>query len=344
MPQRVNGERRSAPSSTARRQIVRSRWSRQRAVRQTLEAVGDVAMPRSSPASQQQLRVALAQRRERAACSATRIRFWAIGERERRGRRRSRGSASAAAASRRSGSLSSWAVISRSCEVPERRAEAVVGELECAPSPSVAMRSIGGAVVPSSSVPPASPRAAHQSSSSRWSRPAAERDQPAVVQPPAAQVGLVGAAAVGGQPARGARAARARRARRRGGRGRRAARRAASRRRGRAAVSPGATASRCAQQQRLARLAHEPVRQKWLDQSQSVNLFLAENDARRASFMYREAWERGLKTTYYLRTLNKSGIDSSHRERKKSEPDPVLTAPACALDAALTGNTCEACQ
>jgi ribonucleoside-diphosphate reductase alpha chain len=86
------------------------------------------------------------------------------------------------------------------------------------------------------------------------------------------------------------------------------------------------------------------VRQKWLDQSQSVNLFLAENDARRASFMYREAWERGLKTTYYLRTLNKSGIDSSHRERKKSEPDPVLTAPACALDAALTGNTCEACQ
>jgi ribonucleoside-diphosphate reductase alpha chain len=86
------------------------------------------------------------------------------------------------------------------------------------------------------------------------------------------------------------------------------------------------------------------VRQKWLDQSQSVNLFLAENDARRASFMYREAWERGLKTTYYLRTLNKSGIDSSHRERKKSEPEPILTPPACALDAALNGNTCEACQ
>ena len=86
------------------------------------------------------------------------------------------------------------------------------------------------------------------------------------------------------------------------------------------------------------------VRQKWLDQSQSVNLFLAENDARRASFMYREAWERGLKTTYYLRTLNKSGIDSSHRERKKSEPEPILIAPACALDAALNGNTCEACQ
>ncbi|MEA3148279.1 MAG: ribonucleoside-diphosphate reductase alpha chain, partial [Verrucomicrobiota bacterium] len=86
------------------------------------------------------------------------------------------------------------------------------------------------------------------------------------------------------------------------------------------------------------------VRQKWLDQSQSVNLFLAQNDARRASFMYREAWERGLKTTYYLRTLNKSGIDSSHRERKKSDPEPILTAPACALDAALNGNTCEACQ
>ncbi|HEY2344041.1 MAG TPA: ribonucleoside-diphosphate reductase subunit alpha, partial [Chthoniobacteraceae bacterium] len=57
------------------------------------------------------------------------------------------------------------------------------------------------------------------------------------------------------------------------------------------------------------------VRQKWIDQAQSTNLWLAESDARAASFMYREAWERGLKTTYYLRTLNKSAIDSANRER-----------------------------
>ena len=36
------------------------------------------------------------------------------------------------------------------------------------------------------------------------------------------------------------------------------------------------------------------VRQKWIDQAQSTNLWLAESDARTASFMYREAWERGL--------------------------------------------------
>src|SRR5579862_6031003 len=71
------------------------------------------------------------------------------------------------------------------------------------------------------------------------------------------------------------------------------------------------------------------VRQKWIDQAQSTNLWLAESDARAASFMYREAWERGLKTTYYLRTLNKSAIDSSNRDRRAAtpaEPKPAFTA------------------
>jgi ribonucleoside-diphosphate reductase alpha chain len=77
------------------------------------------------------------------------------------------------------------------------------------------------------------------------------------------------------------------------------------------------------------------VRQKWIDQSQSVNLFLAENDARKASFIYREAWSRGLKTTYYLRTINKSAIDSSNRERKKME---------CSIEAMRNGTICESCQ
>ncbi len=84
------------------------------------------------------------------------------------------------------------------------------------------------------------------------------------------------------------------------------------------------------------------VRQKWIDQSQSVNLFLAENDARKASFMYREAWERGLKTTYYLRTINQSTIDSSIRDRKKSETEP--DAKACSLEAMRNGTICESCQ
>jgi ribonucleoside-diphosphate reductase alpha chain len=91
------------------------------------------------------------------------------------------------------------------------------------------------------------------------------------------------------------------------------------------------------------------VRQKWLDQSQSVNLFLADNDARKASFMYREAWDRGLKTTYYLRTINKSGIDSGNRERKKPtlaipEPSAAEAAKACSIEAMRNGTVCEACQ
>ena len=88
------------------------------------------------------------------------------------------------------------------------------------------------------------------------------------------------------------------------------------------------------------------ARQKWLDQSQSVNLFLAENDARTASFMYREAWERGLKTTYYLRIINRSGIDSGNRERRKVEAEPVAapTPSACSIEAMRNGTICESCQ
>jgi ribonucleoside-diphosphate reductase alpha chain len=92
------------------------------------------------------------------------------------------------------------------------------------------------------------------------------------------------------------------------------------------------------------------VRQKWIDQAQSTNLFLGENDARAASFMYREAWERGLKTTYYLRTFNKSAIDSANRERKKTVEETgkrEYTAEekqACSIEAMRNGGTCEACQ
>lgn len=82
------------------------------------------------------------------------------------------------------------------------------------------------------------------------------------------------------------------------------------------------------------------ARQKWLDQAQSVNLFLGENDAREASFMYREAWERGLKTTYYLRTMNKSSIDSGNRDRKKDAD----AGSACSIEAMLKGTICESCQ
>lgn len=97
------------------------------------------------------------------------------------------------------------------------------------------------------------------------------------------------------------------------------------------------------------------VRQKWIDQSQSTNLWLADADARAASFMYREAWERGLKTTYYLRTMNKSTIDSANRDRTAqgaatSSGGTIKNAPdeaeklACSIEAMRSGGSCEACQ
>jgi ribonucleoside-diphosphate reductase alpha chain len=52
-------------------------------------------------------------------------------------------------------------------------------------------------------------------------------------------------------------------------------------------------------------------RQKWIDQSQSVNLFLARPDIKTLSHMYRAAWHQGLKTTYYLRTLGASNIEKA---------------------------------
>ena len=58
-------------------------------------------------------------------------------------------------------------------------------------------------------------------------------------------------------------------------------------------------------------------RQKWIDQSQSVNLFLANPDMKTLSHMYRRAWRTGLKTTYYLRTMAASSIEKVTTGAKK---------------------------
>lgn len=52
-------------------------------------------------------------------------------------------------------------------------------------------------------------------------------------------------------------------------------------------------------------------RQKWIDMGQSLNLYLGTASGRRLSDMYMLAWEKGLKTTYYLRTLGAGGVEQS---------------------------------
>ena len=94
-------------------------------------------------------------------------------------------------------------------------------------------------------------------------------------------------------------------------------------------------------------------RQKWIYQSQSVNLFLATPDLKTLSHMYRAAWHKGLKTTYYLRTQQASNIEKATTKVNKEVRIYAADAPreftdaekqACSLDALLNGGECEACQ
>ena len=99
-------------------------------------------------------------------------------------------------------------------------------------------------------------------------------------------------------------------------------------------------------------------RQKWIDQSQSVNLFLGTPDLKNLSHMYRAAWRQGLKTTYYLRTLGASNIEKATVDLKQAKPlaDAPSDEPspkkeyteaekkACSIQAMLNGEECESCQ
>ncbi len=81
-------------------------------------------------------------------------------------------------------------------------------------------------------------------------------------------------------------------------------------------------------------------RQKWIDQSQSVNLFLASPDMKTLSHMYRAAWRHGLKTTYYLRTLGASNIEKATVGAKKELRGIVAKKVATAEEPEV----CESCQ
>jgi ribonucleoside-diphosphate reductase alpha chain len=81
-------------------------------------------------------------------------------------------------------------------------------------------------------------------------------------------------------------------------------------------------------------------RGKWIDQSQSLNLFLPRPDLKAMSHMYRHAWRAGLKTTYYLRTLGASRIEGPTVTRAA----PDAAALACSIEAQRNGEECEACQ
>jgi len=93
-------------------------------------------------------------------------------------------------------------------------------------------------------------------------------------------------------------------------------------------------------------------RQKWIDMGQSLNLYIAAPNGRKLHEMYLHAWEAGLKTTYYLRsvaanTIEKTTLQSRPRwvsEVKGEESVSLQEIKACSLEARMRGEECEACQ
>jgi len=86
-------------------------------------------------------------------------------------------------------------------------------------------------------------------------------------------------------------------------------------------------------------------RQKWIDQAQSLNLYVAGASGKKLDVTYRMAWLRGLKTTYYLRALaatttEKSTVENNSLNKVSATAEPAAVPKACSLD----DPDCEACQ
>lgn len=103
-------------------------------------------------------------------------------------------------------------------------------------------------------------------------------------------------------------------------------------------------------------------RQKWIDQAQSLNLYVAEPSGRALDELYRSAWKSGLKTTYYLRARAATQVEKSTLRgtdgRLNAVSPAALAAPVPAAGpveipagpavapaaCSLTDPECEACQ
>ena len=96
-------------------------------------------------------------------------------------------------------------------------------------------------------------------------------------------------------------------------------------------------------------------RQKWIDQAQSLNLYMAGASGKKLDVLYKHAWVRGLKTTYYLRTLSASSAEKSTGRGGEMNAVPIedgMTATAMepsvpATDAkfcSIDNPECESCQ
>jgi ribonucleoside-diphosphate reductase alpha chain len=73
-------------------------------------------------------------------------------------------------------------------------------------------------------------------------------------------------------------------------------------------------------------------RQKWIDQAQSLNIYMAGASGKKLDDTYKLAWLRGLKTTYYLRTTSATNIEKSTVQSRVLNAVPTAAAqPAAAV-------------
>lgn len=81
-------------------------------------------------------------------------------------------------------------------------------------------------------------------------------------------------------------------------------------------------------------------RQKWIDQSQSLNLYMAETSGKKLDNLYKLAWVRGLKTTYYLRSLGATHMEKNASQNSSSADMSDNIPKVCSI----LDPDCEACQ
>ena len=85
-------------------------------------------------------------------------------------------------------------------------------------------------------------------------------------------------------------------------------------------------------------------RQKWIDQSQSLNLYINKPSGKLIDHLYKFAWLKGLKTTYYCRTLGATDAEKSTIHDGKlnavAQQPTIKNGAACSID----NPECESCQ
>ncbi len=90
-------------------------------------------------------------------------------------------------------------------------------------------------------------------------------------------------------------------------------------------------------------------RQKWIDQGQSLNLYMQEPSGKKLDNLYKLAWVRGLKTTYYLRSMGATAMEkseeSSSNVAKAAAPEaPAQVGSAAPAACSILDPDCDACQ